>query len=173
MNPFTTKLVSYTKSRAKNKIPLVEELVVLLDELEEQFQQLPKHTLRAKLLKRRITVYTTDVICTLVEAEDWSGIAHFEARDCCEWFEIITVVAMYKPNKLDKLFEGCKQAIAHVKEHTEEWTKAAQVEQLPELEEIVNKYANDANIHQELQMLSTKLNVDKKKLRQMLLELEL
>ena len=180
METFNTKVSAYLKSKAKNKIHLVEDLVKYLDDLESQYQQLltagSKNTLRCQLLKRRITLYTTDVICMLVEAEDWAGLRQFEARNCCEWFEVITIISIYKPDKLHLLIQGCKECKQHLQDHTEEWQVAADKEQLPQLGSFIQQMIEEQD-HEMIQVqfteLSKKLNVDKKKLRQMLLEMDL
>lgn len=177
---FNCKLSAYLKSKAKNKIHLVEDLIKYLDDLESQYQQLltsnQKSTLRCQLLKRRITLYTTDMICTLVDAEDWGGLAQVEARNCCEWFEVITVVAIYKPNKLESMLNGCKQIVEHIQAHIDEWKLEAAKQHVPELQKIIDQLLQTQDhemIHLQFDELSKKLNVDKKKLRQMLLEMDL
>lgn len=179
-NVLNAKLSAYLKSKAKTKIHLIEEVAKHLDDLETQYQQLlstgAKSTLKCQLLKRRITLHTTDVICMLAEAEDWSGLAHLEARNCCEWFEVITVVAIYKPEKLQPMINGCKQSREHLETHAADWKLEAEKQQLPQLSQVIDELIQTQD-HEMIQLqfteLSKKLNVDKKKLRQMLLDMDL
>jgi len=143
---FNCKLSAYLKSKAKNKIHLVEDLIKYLDDLESQYQQL----------------LTSNQKSTL--------------RNCCEWFEVITVVAIYKPNKLESMLNGCKQIVEHIQAHIDEWKLEAAKQHVPELQKIIDQLLQTQDhemIHLQFDELSKKLNVDKKKLRQMLLEMDL
>ena len=94
---FYEKLSAYTKSRIKTvekKRNLVQDIADYLIALDQQLCLLPtRSTLAYKLQQRRICVYTTDVLCCLLEAQDYGGIQLLIANDCCTYVEVVMVCA--------------------------------------------------------------------------------
>ena len=146
---FYEKLSAYTKSRIKTvekKRNLVQDIADYLIALDQQLCLLPtRSTLAYKLQQRRICVYTTDVLCCLLEAQDYGGIQLLIANDCCTYVEVVMVCALYHPERVKHLLDSCVDIKSNISANIQEWKEESRKQQVPTLLQLLEE--------QELQVL--------------------
>ena len=177
--PSSSSKKSKKSTPPPNAAEVVTQLCKYLDGMEEQYstvKECNKYTLQAKLLRQRITILTTDLICVLAAQKDAASLDILLTSGVCCEDEMITVIAIYHPNHLQHIVNHTERLLAHLTSHTHEWMNEARKENSVALMELVTdidaQQKRDERAKLEVKELCKKFRCTKVQLQRILEEME-
>jgi hypothetical protein len=138
---FIAELSVYTKSKAKDKTKIVEKICDYLNNIETIYHShnLKQKTMFNEFLKRRICIYSCDLILLLLENNDWKGLERMLEKGCCQVDEIVIITSVFDANKLNACIENLSVCNNEILRDLSFWKHQAVINECNELEEYVDK----------------------------------
>lgn len=167
---FANCLAQYTKSKAKDKSKIVETICEHLNNLENIYNttKLDHKTMFSEFLKRRICIYSCDLVLLLIENEDYKGLEVMLKKECCQPDEILIITSVFAPGNLTKCVENLKVCKDLIIADPSFWKNQSITNDCKELNDFVDRYKEQKE-QKEKERLDVKqdLNVLCDKMRQL------
>jgi hypothetical protein len=136
----TEQFIDKFKDYKQDKIQF-DEIITFLDELEDIQVTIPKQTLKNKIHRYKISVYTTEILLYLLHSkiQGWQEINMMVTSKVCDPFECIMICAIYYPETLYQLTQNILILQQTLLEHEQEWYEEAKRQQTLIVETVISQ----------------------------------